>query len=117
MLLLTALAGCAATGPAAASLPTDFPTAIPLASSSITDADALGSSWTAKVSVDGAKGQAAALEKLRDKGFAVIGASGATASDRTYSLANANYSVRLGFEKSEHGYFVSYTVSERAVTK
>lgn len=79
----------------------------------VTAAHKAGASWRVTVSVDGEEGQRRALKTLTDSGFIVIGKSGSTSSDRTYSLANKDYSIRLGFVKDDTGYAVSYGVASR----
>lgn len=110
--LVAALTGCTG-GAQPEPLPSGFPTSIPLISEEITDADTMGKAWTATVKVAGEDEQKAALKKLTDKGFVVIGESG-KGSTKTYSLANDKYSVRLGFGKNDDGYTVSYTIARRA---
>ena len=113
-LLIGALAGCSGgAGHPTESLPKGFPTAVPVATTSVVSSEKAGDAWAVKVKVDGDKGQQAALQKLKDKGFVVIGTSGANSADRTYSLANSSYSVRIGFERSKGDHFVTYGVSAR----
>lgn len=68
-----------------------------------------------KVSDEGA--QQSALQGLKDSGFTVIGSSGASSSDRVYSLANGTYSVRLSFATVGENRTVTYGVSPRTTEK
>lgn len=106
------LTGCTG-GATPEPLPSGFPTSVPLISEQIQESDTMGAGWTVTVTVAGEDEQEAALAQLEKKGFVVIGESGADASDKTYSLANDEYSVRLGFGKTDAGYTVTYTIAGR----
>lgn len=106
------LTGCAG-GATPEPLPSGFPTSVPLVSERVVAADAMGAGWTAIVKVSGEDEQKASLEQMTDEGFAVIGESGSDAADKTYSLANEKYSVRLAFGQNDDGYTVGYTIAQR----
>jgi hypothetical protein len=117
LLLVMLLAGCASgVDEPQVALPKGFPSsAVPIAAESVVKASASGSAWNVTVRVDGEGGQQAVLTKLKDAGFVVIGESGSTSEDQTYSLADSKWSVRLGFGQSADDYYtVTYGVSERA---
>lgn len=109
-LVVTALAGCTPT--ASVSLPKGFPTAVPVASQELTASGKTGAAWNVTVKVADAAAQQAALTKLTTKGFAVIGSAGA-GDRKSYSLADATYSVRVGFERDGDDYLVTYGVAPR----
>ena len=111
--LVATLTGCTGTAKPAP-LPSGFPTSIPLISNQVKEADTMGKAWTATVTVGSEADQKAALTKLTDNGFVVIGQSGAKAGSTSYSLADQTYSVRLGFGKNDAGYTVSYTIARRS---
>jgi hypothetical protein len=115
-ILVLLLAGCASgIDQPQVALPKGFPSsAVPIAAESVVKASASGSAWNVTVGVDGEGGQLAVLTKLKNAGFVVIGESGSTSEDQTYSLANSKWSVRLGFGQSGDEYTVTYGVSERA---
>jgi hypothetical protein len=116
LLLALVLAGCASgVDQPQVALPKGFPSsAVPIAAESVVEASASGSAWNVTVGVDGEGGQLAVLTKLKNAGFVVIGESGSTSEDQTYSLADSKWSVRLGFGQSGDDYTVTYGVSERA---
>jgi hypothetical protein len=112
-----AAAGCTSDSHSTAhpiALPSDFPTSIPLASRDVKSSDTSGRAWITTVNVDDPDAQQAALKKLTDKGFTVIGSSGAKPSDSVYSLADASYSIRLGFGAKGGAYTVTYSVAPRS---
>ncbi|MFF1574588.1 hypothetical protein ACFVWR_17745 [Leifsonia sp. NPDC058292] len=113
--VVIALAGCTG-GVETVDLTKGFPaSAVPIAEGDIIASAKSGVAYNATVQVEDEKAQQAALSQLKKKGFVVIGTSAATNST-AYSLASAEYSVRLGFEKSKGTYSVTYGVSPRGAT-
>lgn len=113
-LLLSGCSNAPAPGPTATGhgLPSGFPTAVPVAQPVESGSHDRGS-WRARSVVADSEAQQKALKKLEAAGFVVIGQTG-DGDERTYSLADGTYSVRLGFERDGDDYVVTYGVSPRA---
>lgn len=109
-LLLAGLTGCTATPPAD-KLPEGFPTSVPVVQPVDSGSQQTGS-WQVRSTVADRDAQTAALKKLTDAGYTVIGELD-TKTGKTYSLANSSYSIRLGFEHVDGTYAVTYGVSAR----
>ncbi|WP_349827332.1 hypothetical protein [Brevibacterium litoralis] len=105
-----ALVGCSR------AVPRDFPDEVPLVTGDVLELQELGDGWSF-VSEAGADELEAALSALQDAGFEVIGSTGideetgGTEPGAAYSLANPDYSVRLGV--SANGEHLTYGVAER----
>jgi hypothetical protein len=73
--------------------------------------------WQVTVKVPDARAQAAALQSLQGEGFQIIGQNdGTTAADRVYTLADADYSIRLAYTTVGTSPAVSYGVAPRDTT-
>ncbi|MBL3700730.1 hypothetical protein D3228_13940 [Leucobacter luti] len=113
VLLIAALAGCSATGDAAAELPGDFPKAVQMADGTVTAAAKADGAWTASVKLDQDATRQQAIEELTSNGFAIVGESGTHGNDRVYSLASDTYSVRVGVTTVDGNDVLNYTVAKR----
>lgn len=109
--LSAGLAGCS--GAAGAALPSDFPAAVTVAEGTVLAAEQRDGAWTVNVKLDRNDTRQAALERLTGAGFAITGESGEHGNDRVYSLANDEYSVRLGISTIDGEDLLNYTVAER----
>lgn len=109
--LVAVLAGCTGTG--AAEVPADFPSAVQVPAGTVNAAAKADGAWTVSVTLDKDDSRQAALEMLTGAGFAVIGDQGANTNDRVYSLADEDYSVRVGVTTVGGQDVLNYTVAER----
>lgn len=96
-------------------LPEGFPSQreLPLASGErIAAADLEGSQASVTVEVESHEEQVAAIEKLRDSGFSIIGQSGSGPIGTVTSLVSDTVAVRVEFGQTEDGAFtVDYVTS------
>lgn len=96
-------------------LPEGFPSQreLPLASGErIAAADLEGSQDSVTVEVESHEEQLAAIEKLRDSGFSIIGQSGSGPIGTVTSLVSDTVAVRVEFGQTEDGAFtVDYVTS------
>ncbi|GAA2010486.1 hypothetical protein [Brevibacterium samyangense] len=97
-------------------VPSDFPEEVPLQSTEVVSESDLGDGWAFETGAP-ASDLDAALASLEEAGFQVIGRTGIDEETgeaepgAAYSLANAEYSVRLGV--SADGEHLTYGVAPR----
>ncbi|TDP93518.1 hypothetical protein EDF62_1499 [Leucobacter luti] len=113
LVLVALLAGCSGATGSSAELPADFPTAVTVADGTVSAAAKKDNAWTASVQLDRDDTRQSVLDQLAEDGFTVIGQSGAHGNDRVYSLANDDYSLRLGVTTVDGNDVLNYTVAKR----
>lgn len=108
-LSMLVVAGCSSS----VAMPEDFPSGdVPLYSQKLTDASGEGSTWNLTLK-GGGEEMDAALQKLEDAGFTVIGESLSDVGS-TYSLTSGTYNVRLGL--TADGKDLTYGVATSAAS-